>query len=226
VLLHPAAHNPTGMDPSEAEWERILQVCSDNKLIPILDNAYQGYASGSLHKDGQIQRLFLDSGMEFFVCQSFAKNLGLYGERMGMLHVVTTDAERAQVVLSQVRTIIRPMYSSPPLHGAMLVERVLNDEGNYKMWESELELMSSRITSMRQKLRSALEKKGTPGTWDHITTQIGMFSFTGLSPEQCACLTEKYHIYLLKSGRISLAGLNENNVEYVADAIDWVVRNI
>jgi len=222
-LLHPCAHNPTGVDPSMAQWQQILDVCLKKKHIPIMDSAYQGYATGSLENDRKSIELFYNSGMEFFVCQSFAKNLGLYGERIGMVHVVCKNEERARVVLSQMKMVIRPMYSSPPCHGAHLVSIILNDPSMYKQWVSELKIMSSRILESRSNLRSLLEKKKTPGTWNHVTDQIGMFSFTGLSPEQCEILIKEHHIYLLKSGRISLAGINKANVEYVANAINDVV---
>jgi len=222
-LIHPCAHNPTGVDPTVAQWQKMVQTCKRKKHLCILDSAYQGYASGSLEKDREAIELFLESGMELFVCQSFAKNLGLYGERIGMLHMVCENEERAKVVLSQLKLVIRPMYSSPPCHGAHLVSKVLNTPDLYQQWKVELKEMADRILGIRATLRAHLEAKKTPGTWNHITDQIGMFSFTGLSPEQCTELIEKHHIYLLKTGRISLAGLNENNIEYVADCIHQVV---
>ena len=160
------------------------------------------------------------------MCQSFAKNLGLYGERIGMLHVVTESEQHAKIVLSQLKLVIRAMYSSPPVHGAQIVEKILGTPELYNEWLQELKMMADRILAVRSQLRGGLEAKGTPGTWNHITDQIGMFSFTGLSPEICARLIEKHHIYLLKTGRISLAGLNDNNVQYVVDAIDESVRAI
>eukprot|EP00392_Amoebophrya_sp_AT5.2_P004783 g4792.t1 len=139
----------------------------------------RGYASGSLEKDREAIELFLESGMELFVCQSFAKNLGLYGERIGMLHMVCENEERAKVVLSQLKLVIRPMYSSPPCHGAHLVSKVLNTPDLYQQWKVELKEMADRILGIRATLRAHLEAKKTPGTWNHITDQIGMFSFTG-----------------------------------------------
>merc|ERR1712194_122219 len=159
-----------------------------------------------------------------FLCQSFAKNLGLYGERMGMVHVLCSSPEEAARVLSQIKLVIRPMYSSPPLHGALLVSKILNDEKLYADWVSQLRQMAERIAFVRSGLQTRLEEKKTPGSWGHITKQIGMFSFTGLTPPQCERLMDEYHIYLLKSGRISLAGLNKGNLDYVATAIDAVVR--
>jgi aspartate/tyrosine/aromatic aminotransferase len=138
--------------------------------------------------------------------------------------VVCADKDRAEAVLSQIKLVVRPMYSSPPLHGAHLVNKILSSPELKAQWISELQLMSERITKMRGALRGALEAKGTPGTWDHITKQIGMFSYTGLPEPVCVRLTKEFHVYLLKSGRISMAGLNENNVQYFADSIDTCLR--
>jgi aspartate aminotransferase len=224
VLLHACAHNPTGVDPTEAQWHEIAAVCKERKLIPMMDSAYQGYASGDLDKDSFAVKLFVSMGFEMFLCQSFAKNLGLYGERIGMLHVIAASANSAKAVLSQLKLVVRPMYSNPPKHGANLVVKVLGDEARFGRWKVELKAMADRILEVRAMLRSGLEKKGTPGKWNHITDQIGMFSFTGLTTAQCERLIKEHHIYLLKSGRISLAGLNKGNVQYMVDSIDEVVR--
>mmetsp|Transcript_21491 Transcript_21491/g.47204 ORF Transcript_21491/g.47204 Transcript_21491/m.47204 type:complete len:409 (+) Transcript_21491:58-1284(+) len=224
VLLHAVAHNPTGMDPTKEQWGAILALAQKKKFVVLLDNAYQGFASGDLDEDAYSMRLFEAAGMEFILCQSFAKNMGLYGERVGMIHVVSATADDAKRVLSQLKLVIRPMYSSPPIHGAELVIRTLAEEGNAKEWAAELKTTAERILKMRKMLRDGLVAKGTPGTWDHITQQIGMFSFTGLTPDQCTTLIKEYSIYLLKSGRISLAGLNDGNIQYVIDAMDAAVR--
>jgi len=224
ILLHACAHNPTGVDPTEDQWREIAKVMQERRLIPLMDSAYQGYASGSLDKDAFAVRLFVSMGFELFMCQSFAKNLGLYGERIGMLHVLCKTPEAATAVLSQLKMVIRPMYSSPPIHGALLVERILGNASRLAQWKKELKEMAERVLEVRDLLRKGLEAKGTPGTWNHVTDQIGMFSYTGLSPAQCEYLTEKHHIYLLKSGRISLAGLNKGNIQYVVNAFDDAVR--
>jgi len=225
ILLHACAHNPTGVDPTEEQWKKIAEVMKEKKMVPLMDSAYQGYASGSLDKDAWAIRYFLSEGFEFFMCQSFAKNLGLYGERIGMLHVICNTASQAKAVLSQLKLVIRPMYSSPPKHGAELVKIILGSEENFQAWVTELEDMAKRILEVRSMLRKGLEEKGTPGTWNHITDQIGMFSFTGLSKPMCERLIQEHHIYLLKSGRISLAGLNKGNMQYMVDSVDEVVRH-
>jgi len=224
VLLHACAHNPTGVDPSEDQWSQIAEVMMEKKLVPLMDSAYQGYASGSLDKDAFATRLFASMGFDMYLCQSFAKNLGLYGERIGMLHIVCSSADAAKAVLSQLKMVIRPMYSSPPIHGALLVERILGDPASFAAWQTELKGMADRILKVRGMLRKGLEEKGTPGTWNHITDQIGMFSYTGLTEAQCQRLISEHHIYLLKSGRISLAGLNKGNMQYMVDCVDEVVR--
>jgi len=226
-LLHACAHNPTGVDPTADQWKVIMEACKAKGHFAILDSAYQGYATGDLVRDRAVLELFLHSGMEFAVCQSFAKNLGLYGERMGMLHVVCADKASAEAVNSQVKLVIRASYSSPPLHGAHIVEKILGQPEFYAQWQKELKEMADRVLEMRAALRQALEAKNVPGfsNWKHITDQIGMFSYTGLSTAQCESLIKDYHIYLVKSGRISLAGLNKNNVQYLADSIDAVCRS-
>jgi aspartate aminotransferase len=224
ILLHACAHNPTGVDPTEDQWRQIVTVMKEKQLIPLMDSAYQGYASGSLEKDAFAMRLFESEGLEFFLCQSFAKNLGLYGERIGMLHVICESADNAKAVLSQLKLVVRPMYSSPPIHGALLVMKILGNEARFEAWKRELAAMANRILEVRAVLRKGLEDKGTPGTWNHITDQIGMFSYTGLSAPMCERLISQHHIYLLKSGRISLAGLNKGNTQYMIDCVDEAVR--
>jgi aspartate aminotransferase len=194
------------------------------EVIPLIDNAYQGYASGNLAKDGLAQELFAKSGLEYFIAQSFAKNFGLYGERIGYIHVKCDTKEVATAVLSQLKIVVRQLYSSPPRHGAAIANKILSSPDLKQQWLSELTLMSNRIVEMRAALRSAIEAKGTPGTWNHVTDQIGMFTFTGLPPPQVKRMVEDFSIYMTGDGRISLAGLNPGNVDYVAECIDKVVR--
>jgi len=225
ILLHACAHNPTGVDPTTEQWKQIADLMKKKKLVPLLDCAYQGYASGDLDRDAATIRFFESQGFEMFVCQSFAKNLGLYGERIGMLHVISSDASAAKCVLSQLKLVIRPMYSSPPIHGAHLLIKILGDQARFQQWKMELKDMADRVLDVRKKLRDGLEKK-TGTKWNHITDQIGMFSFTGLTAPQCERLIKEHHIYLLKSGRISLAGINNGNVSYVVDCIAEVVKTV
>ncbi|GAB5591006.1 Aspartate aminotransferase [Umbelopsis nana] len=226
VLLHACAHNPTGVDPTREQWQRIADVVQKKNHFPFFDCAYQGFASGNLEQDSWAVRYFVERGFELFVCQSFAKNFGLYGERAGNLTVVTRTPQQAQHVLSQLEILQRSEISNPPAYGARIVDLVLNDKQLYAEWKENLGTMSGRIIEMRRRLFEKLQQLQTPGTWNHIVDQIGMFSFTGLTPAQVKVLKEKYHIYMTENGRISMAGLSSKNVDYFAEAIDSVVRTV
>ena len=226
VMLHAAAHNPTGVDPTKEQWDQIHALCAKKNLICWFDSAYQGFATGDLDADAYALRKFAESGMNMLVSQSFAKNIGLYGERVGTLSIVCSSPESVASVMSQLDVLIRNIYSNPPKHGANIVKTILSDPTLNQEWKDELRAMSHRIIDMRKALCEELVKLGTPGDWSHITSQIGMFSFTGLSPAQCDSMVEKHHIYMLKNGRISMAGVTSKNVKYLAQAIDDVVRNV
>nr|CAG4718338.1 unnamed protein product [Naegleria fowleri] len=225
ILLHACAHNPTGVDPTPEQWSIIADVIQQKGHITFFDSAYQGFASGDLDKDAFAIRMFVDRGIEMMASQSYAKNFGLYGERIGALNFVVSNPETAKQIQSQMKVIVRCLYSSPSLQGARIVAMTLNNPELFQLWKKELVMMSDRIKEMRQLLFDALQKRGTPGKWNHILEQIGMFSFTGLQKKHVQVLIEKYHIYLTDNGRISMCGLNRKNVDYVADAIDYVVRN-
>jgi aspartate/tyrosine/aromatic aminotransferase len=207
VLLHTCAHNPTGVDPTLDQWKTLAQVCRENKLYPFFDTAYQGFVTGDLNADGQGLRLFLNQGFDMVIAQSFAKIMGLYGERTGACHFVCQDKNIAAKVLSQVKIIIRTNYSSPPRHGARIAAIILNQPEMRQQWLNELVVVTNRITDMRKALRQNLEQIGAKGTWDHVTTQIGMFTFTGLTVKQSEAMVSKHHVYMTKNGRISVAGL-------------------
>jgi aspartate/tyrosine/aromatic aminotransferase len=225
ILLHGCAHNPTGVDPTPEQWGKIAQVMKENDLFPYFDQAYQGFASGDLDKDGFGLRHFVKEGFQMVVAQSFAKTMGLYGERTGALHIVCNDKATTEKVLSQVKIIIRSNYSSPPIHGARIAGKILVNPENRAKWLTELKAVTDRMNNMRDALKAALVKNGCKGNWDHVTNQIGMFSFLGLTPKQCEQMIQKHHIYMTGNGRISIAGLTTANVEYVANAIKDVVDN-
>jgi aspartate/tyrosine/aromatic aminotransferase len=225
-VFHTVAHNPSGVDPTPDQWKQVLEVTKNKNAVPIFDTAYQGYATGDLNKDAWSVRFATDElGMELMVTQSYSKNFGLYGERIGALNIVTKDADSAKKVRSQLLTIVRPMYSNPQLHGARLVAGVLSDEALYKQWDAELKMMSNRIVAMRTSLLDALKANGCPTpsslfpSWGHIGDQIGMFAYTGLQAKHVEVLTSKWHIYCTKNGRFSMAGINPGNVAYIADAM-------
>ncbi|KAL7273586.1 Aspartate aminotransferase, cytoplasmic, partial [Rhizina undulata] len=230
ILLHACAHNPTGVDPTREQWMKLAEVMKRKRHFPFFDCAYQGFASGDLNSDAWAVRYFVENGFEMCIAQSFAKNLGLYGERVGCFHFISSPirgaAELTTKVASQLAILQRSEISNPPAFGARIAGLIMNDEAMFKMWVQNLEEMSGRIKDMRTALYNKLVELGTPGDWSHITKQIGMFSFTGLTEKQVLKLREEAHVYLTKNGRISMAGLNTHNVEYFATAVDKVVREI
>ena len=231
VLLHACAHNPTGVDPTREQWKEIATLVRAKKHFPFFDCAYQGFASGDLANDAWAVQYFVSQGFELCVAQSFAKNFGLYGERAGAFHFVTGPSADAQDtvgrIASQLAILQRSEISNPPAYGARIASLVLNNPELFKGWEDNLGIMAGRIIDMRKALRSKLEElNGEKESWKHITDQIGMFSFTGLTEKQVLKIREDAHVYMTKNGRISKAGLNTGNVEYVAEAINKVIREV
>eukprot|EP00116_Pleurobrachia_bachei_P004853 sb/3465115/ len=224
ILLHACAHNPTGVDPSPEQWNEISQVVKSRNLLVFIDMAYQGFASGDLEKDAYAVRKFTEDGHRILLAQSFAKNMGVYGERCGAFSIVGESESEAAALESQIKIVVRPMYSSPALQAARLVSTVLNDPALYSQWLVDVKGMADRIISMRTALKSGLEKEGSVHNWDHLVNQIGMFCFTGMSPDQVARLTEEFSVYLTKDGRISVAGVSSRNVEYLAHAMHTVTK--
>uniref|UniRef100_A0A8H7TVF6 Aspartate aminotransferase n=1 Tax=Bionectria ochroleuca TaxID=29856 RepID=A0A8H7TVF6_BIOOC len=201
------------------QWRELSKVFKELGHVPFFDMAYQGFASGDADRDAFAVRHFVEEGHKILLCQSFAKNMGLYGERAGVFSVVGADAEEAKRIESQLKIIIRPMYSNPPIHGARLATEILNDEKLYKQWLGEVKEMADRIITMRTLLRGKLEKLGSKHDWSHITNQIGMFAYTGLTPEEVAKITKDHSVYLTKDGRVSVAGITSSNVDHLAQAI-------
>ncbi|KAF5390276.1 hypothetical protein D9757_002879 [Collybiopsis confluens] len=218
VLLHACAHNPTGVDPTHEQWKEISDIVKENELFPFFDMAYQGFATGSISNDAY-------AGHQIALAQSFAKNMGLYGERVGAFSLTAADPDEKARVDSQLKIIIRPMYSNPPVHGARIANAILANETLYREWEVEVKSMADRIISMREKLYDMLTHDlKTPGEWGHIKRQIGMFSFTGLTAAHTHLLAEKAHIYMTRDGRISMAGLNSKNIEHFGASVDAAVK--
>lgn len=186
--------------------------------------AYQGFASGDIDRDAGALRQFVDDGHNICLSQSFAKNMGLYGERVGAFSVVCADSEEKKAVESQLKILVRPMYSNPPINGARIVSTVLNTPELYDQWLIEVKQMADRIITMRNQLKSYLAEAGSTKNWNHITDQIGMFCYTGLKPEQVESLKRDHHVYLTKDGRISMAGVSSFNVKYLANAIHQVSK--
>jgi len=218
-MFHACAHNPTGVDPTQEQWKEISNLCKAKGHTAFIDTAYQGFASGDADKDAAALRMFVNDGNDVCVAQSFAKNFGLYGERVGCFSFVGENKEEADRILSQLKIIIRPMYSNPPIHGARIVATVLNDPKLNPQWYAECKSMADRIITMRTMLKDNLAKEGSVRNWDHVTNQIGMFCFSGMTPEQVGRMKDEFHIYMTKNGRISMAGVTSSNVGYLAHAM-------
>jgi aromatic-amino-acid transaminase len=223
VLLHPCCHNPTGSDLTPTQWDQLIEVIRQRALIPFLDIAYQGFGAG-MTEDAYAIRALAAANVSFLVANSFSKIFSLYGERVGGLSVVCTDADAAERVLGQLKATVRRNYSSPPMFGAELVSTVLADPQLKTDWLTEVEGMRSRIVAMRETLVEALGQTLPGRNFDYLITQRGMFSYTGLSAAQVDRLREEFGIYLVRSGRICVAGLNTQNVARVADAFAKVMR--
>lgn len=227
-ILHPCAHNPTGCDLDREQWQQVGRIMKERKLVPVLDSAYQGFASGDLDRDGwSIRHLTEELGLPALVCQSFSKSMGLYGERVGALHVVlpyNEDPALVRNIESQLGWISRKEISTPGRYGATIASTILCDPSLYAQWQQDLKTMSGRIQAMRDAVKSGLETLDTPGSWDHVVTQIGMFSYTGLTVEQVKKLKEK-HIYMSLNGRVSVSGLNTSNVDYFCRCVSEVVKD-
>ena len=223
VLLHPCCHNPTGADLTPAEWDQVIEVLKKQDLIPFLDIAYQGFGQG-LEEDAYAIRALDQSGMNFIVSNSFSKIFSLYGERVGGLTFVCDDQATAQKVLGQLKATVRRIYSSPATTGALLVDNVLNDANLTAQWQAELKEMRERIIKMRQILNEKLSQALPAHDFSYLVKQQGMFSYTGLTAEQVDILKDKYGIYLVRSGRMCAAGLNLNNIDYVAESIAEVIK--
>lgn len=220
VVLHACCHNPTGYDLTPEQWDRVIGVIADHDLIPFLDMAYQGFGAG-VAEDGAVISRFVAAGLPVFVSTSFSKSFGLYGERIGALHIVCRDAEEATRVLSQVKICIRTNYSNPSTHGAAIVASVLGDPTQRASWEQELGRMRDRIKQMRTRLVDALRAEGVEDM-DFIAQQIGMFSYSGLSRDQMLMLRRDHGIYGTEKGRMCVAALNDGNLEAVAKAVATV----
>lgn len=221
VVLQGCCHNPSGTDPSTEQWREIGELLANRGALPLLDTAYQGFGD-SVEEDAQGQRILSEIVPEILICNSFSKNFGLYNERVGALILVTTSSSAAQAALSHLKRCIRANYSNPPAHGSKIVTTVLEDEALRQSWSEELGRMRHRIRAAREQFVQALDERGVhlaPGGNTFITRQRGMFSFSGLSVDQVLELKEKHSVYIVASGRISIAGMTPGNIDRVCDAI-------
>ncbi|XXQ67231.1 aromatic amino acid transaminase [Neisseriaceae bacterium B1] len=224
VLLHPCCHNPTGVDLSQAQWDELLAIVKQNQLIALMDIAYLGFGN-DFATDAYAVRKAVELGIQLLVSVSFSKNMSLYGERVGALMVVTPSQAEAELVLGQLKFIVRRMYSSPPAHGGLTAYGVLSNSQRRDQWQQEVYAMRDRIKAMRQKLYEVLSAKLPEKDFSYFIKQRGMFSYTGLNPAQVKRLQDEYAIYVLQSGRLCIAGLNDGNIEYVANALAEVFKD-
>ncbi|MEO6278430.1 amino acid aminotransferase [Roseateles sp.] len=222
VVLHACCHNPTGVDLTQDQWRALVPVIRERQLLPFLDLAYQGYGDG-IQEDAFAPRLLADEGVSFLIANSFSKSMSLYGERCGGLSVVCPDADQAARVLGQMKFMIRRNYSNPPMHGGQVVAKVLNTPVLRSMWEEEVKEMRERIQTMRRELHDVLAAKLPGRDFSYFLTQRGMFSYTGLSADQAERLKAEFGVYILRSGRMCVAGLNTRNVEATAEAMAAVL---
>ncbi|MBW8760812.1 MAG: aspartate/tyrosine/aromatic aminotransferase, partial [Burkholderiales bacterium] len=224
VVMHACCHNPTGVDLTQDQWRALVPVIRERQLLPFLDLAYQGYGDGIV-EDAFAPRLLADEGLAFLIANSFSKSMSLYGERCGGLSVVCPDADQAARVLGQMKFMIRRNYSNPPMHGGQIVAKVLTDTKLRAMWEAEVADMRGRIQAMRRQLHDVLAAKLPGRDFGYFLTQRGMFSYTGLSAEQAERLKTEFGVYILRSGRMCVAGLNTRNVEATAEAMAAVLAS-
>jgi aromatic-amino-acid transaminase len=222
VVLHACCHNPTGYDITAAQWDQVIAAVKAKSLTPFLDMAYQGFGHG-IQEDGAVIGKFVAAGLNFLVSTSFSKSFSLYGERVGALSVVCIDKEECGRVLSQLKIVIRSNYSTPPIHGGAVVAAVLTNPEWRATWEKELSEMRVRIKAMRQKLVDGLKAAGVKQDMSFITTQIGMFSYSGLNKDQMMRLRSEFGVYGTDTGRMCVAALNSKNIDYVCQAIAKVV---
>ncbi len=222
VVLHARCHNPTGYELQPADWDRVVEVVKAKRLTPFLDMAYQGFAEG-ITEDAYVVSKLLDAGLTFLLATSFSKSFSLYGERVGGFSAVCADAAEAKRVQSQVKVLIRTLYSNPPTHGAAIVTHVLGDPALRAQWESELGAMRDRIKAMRTGLVDGLKAAGVTQDMSFITDQVGMFSYSGLTKEQMVRLREEFGVYGTDTGRLCVAALNTGNLAYVSESIAKVI---
>ena len=222
IVLHACCHNPTGYDITPEQWDQVVAVVKANQLTAFLDMAYQGFADG-LSEDGAVVQKFVAAALTFFVSTSFSKSFSLYGERVGALSVLCDNKEEASRVLSQLKIVIRTNYSNPPTHGGAIVAAVLANPELRALWEKELGEMRVRIKSMRQRLVDGLKAAGVKQDMSFITSQVGMFSYSGLNKDQMVRLRNEFGVYGTDTGRMCVAALNSRNIDYVCASIAKVI---
>ena len=218
VMLHGCCHNPTGVDPSAEQWQQLADVAAERGFAVLFDFAYQGFAKG-MDEDAAGLRAFAQKVPELLVASSFSKNFGLYNERVGAMTLVASNSDTAESAFSQIKTLARGNYSNPPAHGAKVVATILTDAKLRSAWIQEVADMRDHIQQLRDLMVTKLTERGAKRDFSFISRQNGMFSFTGLTPEQVKTLKEEHGLYMVGSGRINVAGMSRSNIDAVCDAI-------
>ncbi|XP_026464745.1 aspartate aminotransferase, mitochondrial-like [Ctenocephalides felis] len=224
ILLQASAHNPTGVDLKKKQWKILAKSIKQKQMLPFFDLAFQGFATGDMNIDAFPLRYFVSHGINLCVASSFSKNMGLYAERVGVLSFTTDCKEESDRIMSQLKIIIRPLYNSPPAHGARIVMEILSDEELYCMWQKDLKKMLLRLRKARVHLYKALKKQGSKKNWKNILSQIGPYYYMNMSDEHVKRLKDEFHIYVRHEGRLSLAGIKKLNVDYVAKGLHEVTK--
>lgn len=223
VVLHACCHNPSGIDPTKEQWKQIAEVIARKNLLPLIDFAYQGLGRG-LEEDAEGVRIMAAAVNEMVVCSSFSKNFGLYNERVGAISIKGATQDATDKAFSHLKSTIRVLYSNPPSHGGSVVTTIMNNPDLRKEWEAEVADIRGRIKEMRELFVKTLKAKGVKQDFSFLTTQYGMFSFSGLSDEQVKTLKEKYGIYIVGGGRMNVAGMTKANMQPLCDAIAEVLK--
>ncbi|WP_191601672.1 amino acid aminotransferase [Marinomonas algicola] len=223
VLFHGCCHNPTGIDPTKEQWQQLAKLCGKQGFLPLFDFAYQGFGVG-LEEDAQGLRTFTAQVPEMLIASSFSKNFGLYNERVGALTIVCETSDHANAAFTQIKRAARTNYSNPPAHGASIVSEILSNKVLRSLWEMELQSMRTRIHDMRGLFVSTLRSKGVEQDFSFISKQQGMFSFSGLNPEQVSQLRKQFGIYIVGSGRINVAGMTHENMDPLCSAIAEILN--
>jgi len=223
-LFHVCAHNPTGVDPTRKEWNRISKVVKEKEHIVLFDCAYQGFATANMEEDSYCIRKFMEDDNIFMIAQSFSKNVGMYSERVGTLSITTSSMKEKNLVEGHLKNIARAIYSNPPSYGSRIVEKLLNDNELRNIWLEDCKKMVSRIKESRENLKKKLEDLGSKYDWDFLVKQKGMFAYFELGEEKVERLKNEFHIYLAMDGRISICGISDKNIDYLAKCLHEITK--
>lgn len=224
ILFQMIGHNPTASDPTNEQWREMSHILKGKNVLVFFDMAYQGFGSGCVDTDAFAVRHFIEEGHKVVFAQSYSKNMGMYSVRVGGVTFMVDGKEEGEGILKTLKHLAMSSYGQPPIHGSQVVEEVFRDENLRTEWSAELKMMCTRIHKMRHLLKGKLEAIGSQHDWSHITKQQGMFFYSGLNLEQCEKLIRDHSIYVVKNGRIAVPGINENNVDYVAECIHHVTK--